>query len=175
MESYLDCEDSRPFREIYFNNITMSDNTYYFLWNQTKCITSQHICQQQQSFLSSADDDICLMQPFVRFITQIATVFIISDEYRCRMLDGNPSSENSKPFLITSRLSYFPSITSNINSHEQTNNFYDNYISLEETIYSRADWYCNRGIVIFYKSNKTKNVFVHQVILVHDVNDKINV
>ncbi|CAF1145233.1 unnamed protein product [Adineta steineri] len=72
------------------------------------------------------------------------------------MLDGNPSSENSRPFLITSRLSYFPSITSNIISPEQTNNFYDNYISLEETIYSRTDWYCNRGIVIFYKSNKTK-------------------
>ncbi|CAF1439768.1 unnamed protein product [Adineta steineri] len=72
------------------------------------------------------------------------------------MLDGNPSSENSKPFLITSQLSYFPSITSNIISPEQTNKFYDNYISLEETIYGRTDWYCNRGIVIFYKSNKTK-------------------
>ncbi|CAF1399962.1 unnamed protein product [Adineta steineri] len=72
------------------------------------------------------------------------------------MLDGNPSSENSRPFLITSRLSYFPSITSNIISHEQTNNFYDNYISLEERISGRTDWYCNRGIGIFYKSNKTK-------------------
>ncbi|CAF1125379.1 unnamed protein product [Adineta steineri] len=157
MESYLDCQDSQPFCEIYFNNITMKNNTYYFLWNQTKCITSQHICQQQQSFLpSTEEEDICLMQPFVRFITQIATVFIISDEYRCRMLDGNPPSENSRPFLITSQLSYFPSITSNIISPEQTNKFYDNYISLEERIYGRTDWYCNRGIVIFYKSNKTK-------------------
>ncbi|CAF1060006.1 unnamed protein product [Adineta steineri] len=161
MESYLDCEDSRPFREIYFNNITMKNNTYYFLWNQTKCIISQHICQQQQqSFLpSTEEEDICLMQPFLRFITQIATVFIISDEYRCRKLDGNPSSENSKPFLITSQLSYFPSITSNIISPEQTNNFYNGYISLEERIYGRTDWYCNRGIVIFYKSNKTKKCF----------------
>ncbi|CAF1449187.1 unnamed protein product [Adineta steineri] len=141
-----------PTRLIYLTNKTDANLNEYFFWNETTCITSEHLIYPPSNS-SIIHDDNCFIQ------TKIPLPFTF-DTYRRDYLSQRCSLTNQlifkrkpKQFLQTFGFSYFPStsINSSVPQPSQVG------LNISTLIKSRTrDWYCNRGIPLLFKNNQTK-------------------
>ncbi|UJR34502.1 hypothetical protein I4U23_021910 [Adineta vaga] len=153
MEDYTKFEIEEGIREIYLTNKTISNIRNYLFWNQTKCITPEHLLRGH-SVLSLTDGDVCLMtndtadSRLMKYRMEIDQL-LCSFTFRVGLI-------NKRPFFLTSRLSYFPPVLSTEVSIRRTSPLsqsknFDLPIDMEKY------WYCNRGIPILFKtSNSSK-------------------
>jgi hypothetical protein len=157
-ETYVDDCHSNPFRldrTVYFDNTTNNNLSQYISWNKTKCITADQICRRRHSIASDSADEICLMETNKMYIKDKIDVLINNGTSVCYDIDYNfHSIITTNLFLSTSRLGFFPSIDANYSR--------DIIPTANRTAPSppkiniSLGWYCNRGILVRFGTNKTK-------------------
>jgi hypothetical protein len=135
-------------RNLYFNNRTNSNMSEYISWNKTKCITEDKICRRQ-STVSYIDDEVCLFQNHEWSINKINTP-LTNRTVKC-FAHYAISTDHLIKFSSTSHLGFFPPAAGRVNSFR--------HIGMVSktipTINISPSWYCNRGILVQFRSNKT--------------------
>ncbi|CAF2695456.1 unnamed protein product [Rotaria sp. Silwood2] len=150
IEKYSNCDESYIIRKIYLNNQIYYNSMNYFLWNKTKCITSEQICLNQ-SLSYMKDEDVCLIETKLVPIYKMVISLIQSEDYfMCEMENNFYDKRNRKLFLKTSRLNSLPSI-SPVVSMKKSNQF-SKTKPITTKIYKKT-WYCHRGIPLLFKNN----------------------
>ncbi|CAF3881803.1 unnamed protein product, partial [Adineta steineri] len=138
-------------RYIYFANNTDIDLNDHFFWNETKCITSEHLIYPPSNS-SIIHDDNCFIQTKIASPFKFVTLLMYNRD-RYRLTDPDKFKRKPKQFLQTFRLNYFPSTS--INSSVLQVSQVD--VNTSTLIKNRTrDWYCNRGIPLLFKNNQTK-------------------
>ena len=99
------------YRHVYIDNRVQNYSMKYFLWNTTKCITTDHI-RSCHSISSSANNDTCMVAPkeIVARNTILAFVKDPSVEYACVFTSSGIRGRRQKRFLRTSQLGHIPSL-----------------------------------------------------------------
>ncbi|CAF1336151.1 unnamed protein product, partial [Adineta steineri] len=138
-------------RRVYFPNTTYINSTNSFLWNETKCITSEHLINRQL-ISSIVHDDNCFIQTKIPPAFKIPTSLQVNFGL-CKLTGLTEFKREPKQFLQTFRLNYFPSTS--INSSVPQPPQVDVNISTPMQNVKR-DWYCNRGIPLLFKNSHTK-------------------
>ncbi|CAF0776099.1 unnamed protein product [Adineta steineri] len=138
------------FRHVYFANRTDSYLTNSLLWNETKCITSDHLINPLL-VPSIVHDDNCFIQTEIPPAFKISTLLQVPKV--CRLTGLADFKREPKQFLQTFRLSYFPSTSVNSSALQPSQ------VDVNKSspmIRRERDWYCNRGIPLLFKNNHTK-------------------
>ncbi|CAF1594144.1 unnamed protein product [Adineta ricciae] len=146
--------DPRTFsRVIFFKNETIENVTDYLFWNDTKCITMEHLYHGH--FVSSTgNEDVCLIPKYPKSARYGDCMFSRNNKILCRFDSHAYYASRQRPFLQSSRLGYFPMIKSEILNQSSE-------VSIKEPTFIYLDanevrsWYCNRGFAVLYRNNQT--------------------
>jgi hypothetical protein len=110
VDDYTQFNPLRLSRVIFLNNETTDNIQNYIFWNQTKCITMEHLYHGYSTPSVDDDDDVCLMPKYSKsdFISDY--MFSRNKEKLCRFNGRFDARIQQRPYLLPSRLGYFPSI-----------------------------------------------------------------
>ncbi|CAF3963758.1 unnamed protein product [Adineta steineri] len=139
-------------RLVYLTNKTIIGLKNYFFWNETKCITSEHLIYGQLNSLIVPDDN-CLIQTKISLPFKFRTSLYNHYSLQCYLTNEFTFKRKPKQFFQTFGLNYFPSTSINF-SVPQPPQVDMNISTPTQNI--KRDWYCNRGIPLLFKTNQTK-------------------
>ncbi|CAF1222459.1 unnamed protein product [Adineta steineri] len=151
MEKRLNSE-TELVRHVYFANQTDVNLKDYFFWNETKCITSEHLIYRPLK-ASIVHDDDCFIRIKISSPLRYYTLLQEHDSFRCYLASQSEFKRKPKQFLQTFGLNYFPSTSLN-SSAPQPSQVNVNISTPMQNV--KRDWYCNRGIPLLFKNNQTK-------------------
>ncbi|CAF3844737.1 unnamed protein product [Adineta steineri] len=146
------------YRPIYFNNGSIIDKNKYYLWNETKCLYANNICNNIMSQSSMIiDEDVCLYDeqiPQLQILSPQNITLFNTNKTLCS-LELDLYRDKTKRFLTSFRFGNYPpliaslSTVRHIRSKEKNKEIYYP-MNISET------WYCNRGILILFGINERK-------------------
>jgi hypothetical protein len=118
----------------------------YISWNKTKCITVDKICRRQP-IISDLDDETCLFERYNWYFTE-EILLLPNKTSICNDLQFS-FPDPASPFLSASYLGFFPPAAV-VSSFQHIG-----IVSrITPIINISPSWYCNRGILIQFRSNK---------------------
>ena len=156
VEKYIpECYGSGK-RILYFTNGSITNNTEYFSWNESKCITADKICRLLPT-PSIVQENVCLIQEYQLPTLSVGhSIMLVDTETQlCELeIDYAYDSDRQKSFLTTWRFGDFPPKSSSISIRHVPTIIRKKDIVFHMNI-SRT-WFCHRGILILYGANQTK-------------------